>query len=314
MRFDHFLTFTSARTVEAQLARYEALGFTPDSGTVRHDPGLRNGFVQLGPEYLELLWVEDESLFAAAPAEARELRTPPRPFGIGIAAADVTAMHDAWISRGFNIPNVFSKGERDASADAPPVWTFVEIPRQLLPGAETFLIQYHRKRRESATNVRPAANSIYGIAGVTLVTADPQSRATRWRDLLAPEASVDSSEVGFAVDIGPHRATWMAPDAYREFYDKAWQPATHDRGEIALLHLLAEDLATVRARMRAGGRIASDLTDGLLIEPDPVDGFAFAVSQLPVDEWIQRRTARTGETLTSYTSNPSPNSGDKLNR
>lgn len=67
---------------------------------MRHDPGLRNGFITIGPEYLEFLWVEDEALFAAAPQEERELRTPPRPFGIGIEAADVAAVRDAWVARG----------------------------------------------------------------------------------------------------------------------------------------------------------------------------------------------------------------------
>jgi hypothetical protein len=210
----------------------------------------------------------------------------------------VAAVHDAWVARGLQVPDVFSKAARDAPADAPPVWTFLEIPRSLLPGAETFLIQYRLKRRESATQVRPAANSIYGIAGVTFVADDPLSRATRWRDLLAPEASVHQSGATVSVHIGAHRATWMAPDRYRTLYGMVWKPAPHDRGEIALLHLLAESLTSVRTHVHAGGRVARDVTDGLLIEPDPVDGFGFVVSQLSADEWIQKRNLRTGESLT----------------
>jgi hypothetical protein len=76
-----------------------------------------------------------------------------------------------------------------------------------------------------------------------------------------------------------------------------WQPAPHDRGDIALLHFVAEDLSAVRAHVRAVGRIARDVDGGVMVEPDPVDGLGFVVSQLDADEWIRRRTARTGETL-----------------
>lgn len=296
VRLDHFLTFTSASTIEAQLARCEALGFLVHPRTVRHDPGLRNGFVALGPEYLEFLWVEDEAKFAAAPPEDREARTPPRPFGIGIAAADVAAVHDAWVGRGYAVPDVFSKADADAAADAPPLWTFLAIPKALLPGAETFLLQY-RARRTSSTQVRPAPNSIYGVAGVTFVADDPLSRATRWRDVLAPGASVEGTDTWCGVDIAAHRATWMTPGCFDSWYGKAWAPAPHDHGEIALLHLVAGDLATVHACMSAGGRTVRDVAGGLLVEPDPVDGFAFLVSQADPHEWIRKRAAVTGETL-----------------
>jgi hypothetical protein len=50
-------------------ASYRAAGFTVLDQTVRHQGGLQTGFVQFGPEYIEFLWVDDESLFAEADEE-----------------------------------------------------------------------------------------------------------------------------------------------------------------------------------------------------------------------------------------------------
>lgn len=98
VRFDHFITYVSAASVEDHLTAYAAQGFLPSERTVRHDPGLRNGFVFIGPEYLEFCWVEDEALFAAADAEEKLLRSMLRPFGLGIVADDVQAVQDKWVT------------------------------------------------------------------------------------------------------------------------------------------------------------------------------------------------------------------------
>jgi hypothetical protein len=43
IRLDHFLTFTSAADIDDYTKEYAAQGFMPAEGTVRHEPGLRNG-------------------------------------------------------------------------------------------------------------------------------------------------------------------------------------------------------------------------------------------------------------------------------
>ena len=54
IQFDHFITFTSAINIDDYLEEYAAQGFVPEEKTVRHDPGLRNGFIFIGPEYGDL--------------------------------------------------------------------------------------------------------------------------------------------------------------------------------------------------------------------------------------------------------------------
>lgn len=146
LRFDHFLTYTDAVTLEDHTAGYRAAGFGVLDRTVRHDHGRRNGFVGFGPEYIEFCWVEDEALFATASSEERAWRHARRPYGIGMVTDNVQALHDAWSARGYALPAVWSKAPRDAPAETPPLWSLQEIPATLLPGVRCFALTYHRRR------------------------------------------------------------------------------------------------------------------------------------------------------------------------
>src|SRR6478672_2574200 len=94
IRLEHFITSSHAPTIEAHLDLYRQAGFLPETNTVRHNPGLRNGFISFGPEYLELAWVEDQSLFAAGEGGipgVQPYHNAMRPWGIGLESPDVVA-------------------------------------------------------------------------------------------------------------------------------------------------------------------------------------------------------------------------------
>lgn len=57
IKLDHFITSTDADNIDAYLQEYRDAGFLVAEQTVRHEWGLRNGFVTFGPEYLEFVWV-----------------------------------------------------------------------------------------------------------------------------------------------------------------------------------------------------------------------------------------------------------------
>jgi hypothetical protein len=301
IRLDHFITYTSAEDIDRYLKEYSALGFVPAKETVRHEPGLRNGFVFMGPEYVEFCWVEDEALFAEADDEDKLLREAPRPFGLGMVSDDVQAVHEEWTGRGYAVPEVSSSAPRDAPADAPPTWSFQTIPEELLPGIWCFVLTYHLRPKDKVTQVRPAPNTIYAVSGVTFVSTEPELRATTWRDLLAPDEKVVISGTGIEIRIGAHRVTWMTPDDFEVEYGMNWVPSPHSHGELAVLHLLASDLAAVQATMEQAGRgtfpVSAEEQDALLIAPDVRDGFTFLVRQHPIEIWLQERTRRTGEKL-----------------
>lgn len=301
IHFDHFITYTSAGNVDDYLKEYEAQGFIPDEQAVRHEPGLRNRFIFLGTEYIEFCWVEDESLFAKAEQEEKSFRAALRPFGIGMIAEDVQTVHDDWTKRGYAVPAVWSKAPRDAAPDAPPAWSFQDIPSDLLPGVSAFALTYHRRKKGDVKKFRIHPNSIFALSKVTFVSPEPEAHATRWRYLLAPEEQVTSSALSFDVQIGPHQASWMSPDAYQTVYHHQWTHAPHPCGETAVLHLLASNPQKVKSMLENAGRRIISITDNgrdaLFVEPDLRDGFAFTVREGSVNAWLQERMQRTDEKI-----------------
>ncbi|MCK7485403.1 MAG: VOC family protein [Bacillus subtilis] len=167
IRFDHFITYTSAENVDDYIKEYAAQGFTPDDQTVRHEPGLRNCFIFLGAEYIEFCWVEDEELFAKGDDADKSFRSAARPFGIGLISEDVQAVHDGWTKRGYSVPDVWSKAPRDAAPDVPPVWSFQDVPPGLLPGVSAFVLTYHRRKRDDIRKVLIHPNTTYALSEVT---------------------------------------------------------------------------------------------------------------------------------------------------
>jgi len=301
IRFDHFITYTSAANIDNYLKEYAMQGFLPEERTVRHDPGLRNGFINLGPEYIEFGWVEDEEQFSRADEEEKTLRATPRPCGIGMIAEDVREVHNNWIARGYSVPDVFSKAPRDAPPDTPPRWSFQEIPSELLPGVACFALTYHARPKNEVKNIKIHPNTIYAVLGVTFVSNEAEERATSWRNLLAPNKQIVQSGSSYDVFIEPHMAMWMTPDTYQTTYGLEWSPSPTPYGELAILHLLASDLSIAKSMIEKSGKqvISKDIRgiEELLIPPDARDGFIFSIRQQPVEIWLKDRMARTSETL-----------------
>jgi hypothetical protein len=299
--FDHFLTYVESANVDSYLEEYTALGFQVDPSTVRHEPGLRNRFIFIGPEYLEFLWVENENLFEAGDPQYKLFRAAARPFGIGMIAQDVNQLHADWVAGGFRVPDVFSKAARDAPSDAPPVWSFQDIPISLLPGATCFAITYHKRTQGAVKNTFIHPNKIFAVEGVTFVANAPHARAEQWRDLLAPAEPIISSELGDQLQIGPHRALWLTPERFRSTFKRDWPSPKHPSGELAVLHLLATDIDWVKTNFEKCGRktVMIDFLGKreLLITPDQRDGFIFSVREALIEEWAWERDQRTNEKL-----------------
>lgn len=304
IRFEHFMTFTSADNIDDYIKEYARQGFMAEAGTARHPYGLRNGWVSFGPDYLEFCWVEDAALFSTGNDELHALRMALRPYGIGMLADDAQAVHDALIVRGYALPEVESRVPRDAPPGTLPAWSIQDIPRDILPGVLCFAVSYHARPKDMPWQVQVPPNTIYAISGATFVTAEPETRAAHWRDVLVPEESVQATELGSSVRIGPHHALWMTPAMVAATYGLSWTPASHERGELALLHLLAADLEIARTMLQQAGRQTRSIhvkgtrgEEALLVAPDARDGFTFLIRQQPVATWLQARTARTGETI-----------------
>jgi Glyoxalase-like domain len=302
IRLEHFITSTHSPTIEAHLDLYRQVGFLPEANTVRHNPGLRNGFISFGPEYLELTWVEDQTLFAAGAGGIPSIQTyhaAMRPWGIGLESPDVAAAAEEWRERGYTLPPLINRTAPDADPDAGPTWIFQPLPHDLLPGAHCCALTYHGAERPTPRPVRIAPNTTYALDGITFVTPDPQARALRWGTFLVPHEPEREEPGAATVQIGPHFATWLTPDEYRRRYNRAWQEAPHDRGEIALLHLLADDLRVAADTFaRANLPVEHLHPERLLVGPIPGDGCTFLVAEARPEAWAAHRQTQTGEEFT----------------
>ena len=310
IKLDHFITSADTDNIDTYLAEYRAGGFLVSEQTVRHHPGLRNGFVRIGPEYLEFMWVEDEEQFEAGAdrtffTRVRELRAAHHPFAFAVEAEDVRALREEWLERGYELPPAISGAARDSEADAPPIWTFQPIPVTMEEGAFCFALTYHTRPKDAPRKVEVAPNSTYAITGVTFASDKPLERATAWRDLLAPGAEIKEDESGQIYEgaIKPHFALWMKPEEYQDHYGLSYKASPHPYGELAVMHLLARDLDKAEEMIGEMGSNAARLPDKrtgidtLFVPPDERDGFTFAITERPVEEWLRERVALTGERL-----------------
>jgi len=303
LRLDHILSFTNG-PIEDALAEYRRAGFDLQPGTLRHPPGLRNGFVSFGPEYVELNWVEDEQAFAVgAPVWQQAQRRCQLPFAISFFSDDVHQLGGALAQRGYHLPPVGSRSQREIYPDGRPVWSFLLMPPGLLPGTGSFATTYHQPQ-EPRHRIRLADNSIYGLAGISLVSPAAAKRCHRWHEVLAAGASAIGGEAGRrgvaddsgVVTIGPHFARFLTPEEYRRRYSLEW----NDAGpflEIAVVHLWADDLARARKVLSDGGRQVVLAADELLLPANGRDGFVFSVAERPIRDWIAWRRSITGEAL-----------------
>ncbi|HEX8600904.1 MAG TPA: VOC family protein [Chloroflexia bacterium] len=315
VRLDHFITAVTVENVDDYMEEYSRAGFNVVEQSARHEPGMRNRFVSFGPEYLEFTWVEDEEAFSTGQDKSfflnlAELRAGTRPWGIGLATEDVRAMHESWSGRGYTLPEVIDGLPADAAPGTEPVWSFQPIPPDAVGGVLLFALTYHSRHAVAVRQVQVAPNTTYAIEGVTFVSDSPQERAQRWRDLLAPDAEVREEENFAEVRTGSHFARWLTPLHYQEYLGLSYKEPPHRYGEMAVIHLLAEDLDKAEELIATSRRDTSRLPDvasgldTLYVYPDPRDGFTFAITQRPAQEWLAERTALTGEKLELTSEDP----------
>lgn len=301
-QIDHIITFANVASIDTYIKEYQARGFIVHDDSPRYKPGLRNRFVSLGCEYIELVWVEDEAAFAVGGEvefaltfpNLKALRSPARPFGIGLVTQDAEALHQNWTERGYHVPDVWTF----TPPGHPPVFSFQNIPLDLLPGVGSFALMYHSTVPGQERRMQIAPNSVYALEGLTMISDEPETKATQWRDLLAPGATIQQQDGVHSFMVGAHTVHWMMPDVFRQCYGLEWTEAPHGQGAIAVLHLLVSDLSKAEAMLGAKRIQVSDTdTPYLTIPANSQDGLAFILREYPAEQWRAERMAKTGEKI-----------------
>jgi hypothetical protein len=196
------------------------------------------------------------------------------------------------------LPPVFSVGPPDAPGDAPPALSIQRMPPELLPGALCFVLTYHFEAKPS--HVVVPDNTAYALNGVTFVAEQPADRARQWRDVLVPDAALGGGDAEFV--LGPHLLRWISPRVFEQETGRPWQPASHEYGELAMVHVLADNLERA-GEMFASAGVPAEVVHAakrepmFLVGPERVDGVLLAMTEVPVRQWLEGRRMRTGEVI-----------------
>lgn len=313
---DHFITYTED-AVDSVMARYRRAGFitSPPERTVRHEPGLRNGFVYVGPEYLEFCWVEREDEFreqvAVEPYYAT-LRSEHRPFGIGFQVLEPENFRARLVESGLEMPDVLFARPQDAPIDSEPRWAYGMFPDGTTPGAHAFYLSYlGRDGQRRNENFFVGENGIFLIVGAVLVSPMPRTRLQQWSShLLGSEQSDARDSRGVA--YGPHAYIWITPAEWNRLSGAPYPDPPAEFQELSAVVALSFDLERTERFLESASfpfqRSTIDLPvfgrhEGLFLFPDPRDGFPMLILEGAVQDWkawrdgVSRREHRIRRSL-----------------
>src|SRR4051812_4917978 len=108
---EHIFSLINAKNLEEHLEHYKKAGFNVSSQTVRHPPGLRNGFAYIGCEYIEFEWVENAKEYKEGKKAYHDVfQKHPAPFGFGFEEPNIEAFHGRLEASGLMISKIYSRG------------------------------------------------------------------------------------------------------------------------------------------------------------------------------------------------------------
>lgn len=291
LALDHVTTYIDAEDVLEQLEAYRQAGFAVRDQVDLHQFGVESASIKLGAEYIELLAVPDLDQFNRAPMNDKLVCRSLRPFAVGFKAPDLEALHRTWVDAGVELPEARTLwGENSASAERIKC-RLVEIPPKKLRGANCFVVE---KSIDQLDAPEPA-NSVYGLAAITMVSTEVSERVGQWQRLLSPVTKATCSGDS-TIAIGHHQVRWLEPEGYRRHFKRDWILADHPFGEIAAIHLLGDDVdraASLAAEAGFSVERGVPAINAVLVEPDPGEGPVLAIHERPRPDWDRCRELRS---------------------
>lgn len=267
----------AATPPEQHLDRYRKAGFVVSDLIAEWNPGLRNGFVMLWPEDLEILTVGDEEAFQRdVDARLRADRVSGVIHALELYSNDVHDVREQLTAAGVELPEIVEGRLAATAAEAGPDFYFLDLPH--LPGISATVITSTFPNPAMRRYLYVAPNGVFGLGGATIVTDDPAAAEQAWAAVVEP---------------GVHELDFVTPETWQQRC-----PGAAEQQGIACLHLLSEDPdRTVAAMCDAGWQRGPDLDGAPHLLPHPDDHVRFTVRAGNPEEWRQRRRDVLGEEL-----------------
>lgn len=210
-RVDHVVVNVLTAMDDA-VRRFAALGFAV-SERGYHSLGSINHVMLFEHDYLELVGIE-----AGAAKIRREVADGPMGLnGLVLRSDDVAAVQARLQAVGVaTLPPV--DFERPVEVDGRPVparFTTLRLAPEVLPAGRVYFCRHHTPELVWRRPLVPHPNGACGIAGFTVVAADPASAAARWARVLGVPPRPDGT-VRF--DVGGMALHICTPAHYRKRY------------------------------------------------------------------------------------------------
>lgn len=266
--------------LESHLERYRRAGFAAQSHIADWEPGLRTGFVDLWPEYLELLTVADEQRYESGADDAlRAARSIQGIHAVELYSADAAATSHRLMELGYQLPGI--REDRLATTDSSdgPDFYFLALP--FLAGTVATTMTSTYRDTPMRRMVKVSENGVFALAGMTAVVDDPPAAAAAWDVVITPSV---------------HSLQFLTPDQWRQVC-----PTDAGTGGVVCLHLLSENPdRTVEQMEAAGWTSAASPAGAAHLLPHPADHIRFTVTHASVEDWVDQRRRVLGEQLTVH--------------
>ena len=188
---DHILI--AVRDLGAAASAYAALGFKVTPEGKHPGRGTHNRLVVFGPEYLELIAIDDPTGQLLRPAMGPFLQSREGLFTFAMGTDDIEATRADLIDRGVTVSEPTDSERLAPDGTVAYSWRYASIERDEPAGSDTFVIQHHQGVSERyAEPAEPThhPNGVRGIHHLSLAVSDAEKAASAWqRDFGLPRVS-----------------------------------------------------------------------------------------------------------------------------
>ncbi len=289
-RIDHVI-FGASKEMRDLLLSYEEIGFKVSTydQTMRHQPGLRTGFLFLSPkgagDYIEFLTVEDRATYLLAQANGDEWYTERScAQGVGIRVKDADAVYAALVAQGTAVKPVWSKRPEGKGVDTPNLWSFVELVKPL-SGLGSFYIQHLKGKAVDQVEMQTGVNGIFAVAGLLYDSDDLDAVTT---SLIADFPTDIVRREGSDIWLGCHR---IFVEPFKSFSSASINASFFQNPDLKFygVHLYTQSLETTAAALKGKWKPHVVLNDRILLLPTEHEGLLAVVTEYSVNQWKTER-------------------------
>ena len=297
IRIDHYITDTNINIFEL-LKKYMDIGFVSDlDSTVKHEPGLRTGFLYLGPkpgtDYIEFLSVENAESYKAAQEKGREDSRVGEliPYGVGVRVKNIEALHKELTEQKVAVKDVFSKRPEGKDESTPFVWSFMDLENSKAK-LNSFYVEYllsSTEKQISGYKLVEGKNGIYALAGLLCEFASEQDAYEALKQDF-PESSLHIKSD--KLKLGCHEIISLSKEKIRKtcVENNHKYPNFNEDLNLNGILLYTENLDKTEEHFKGKWKPYFRVENEIWILPSEIEGLFAVIQEKPKSEYLESRS------------------------